>query len=169
MRNRDIGSVLSLSKDSPIPQSPYEKWRVVRGNIDLFFKEVDMIHQGRVLEEGKWCENAIIVLLTRYGAEVVPSTLYEDHRLKVDLWVRRSRREEFLPIQFTTNREAVVSEKGLDALRRGIIPSWIDPRAIEDAVAAKDGHIVVSQFWRQVDAVLAGFRDLRPIRRMVAA
>ena len=124
-----------------------------------------MLHQGAVLEEGKWCENAMITLLNYHGSEAEPSTPYEDHVLKVDLWAHRSRREEFLPIQFTTNREAVVSAKGLDALQRGVIPSWIDPREIEDAVATNDGHAVVAQFWRQVDAVLVDFRSFRPMRR----
>lgn len=128
-----------------------------------------MIHQGAVLEEGKWCENAMIHLLRRNGSEADPSSPYEDHRLKIDLWVRRSRREDFLPIQFTTNREAVVGAKGLDALRRGVIPSWLDPQRIEDAVSSNDGHAIVDQFWRQVDAVLASFRGFRPTRRKVAA
>ncbi|KKU85240.1 MAG: hypothetical protein A3I38_00035 [Candidatus Wildermuthbacteria bacterium RIFCSPLOWO2_02_FULL_47_10] len=128
-----------------------------------------MFHQGRILEEGKWCENAIVALLARHGFEAVASTPYEDHRLKVDLWVRRSRKEQLLPIQFTTNREAVVSAKGVDALRRGIIPSWISPLELEAAVDNRDGKAVVGQFWRQVDAVLA-IRGFRPVgRRMQAA
>jgi hypothetical protein len=124
-----------------------------------------MLHQEAVLSEGKWCENAVCQVLASCGIEVHASTPHEDHRLKVDFWVRLEVGGALLPIQFTTNREAVVNGKGTDALARGVIPSWVSAEAIEAAAESGNGSAVARQFRDQVDSVLANFRGLRLLRK----
>ena len=129
-----------------------------------------MIHRGAVLPEGKWCENAICKILRQCGVGVVDSTPQEDCLMKVDFWVRFDPRSQPLPIQFSTNRKLLTGEKGADALRRGVIPVWVDAKMVEQAVETGDGSAVVNQFREYVRSVIQVFQPRiiafprRPIR-----
>ncbi len=127
---------------------------------------------GAILEEGHWAEGALVSLLNSMGYEAVASTPMEDHRFKVDLWCRRNEVESWFPIQLSTYRDAIAGQKGMDAIRRGVVPNFVDGEALERAV---DGDANIRQricrdFWARVDQIVAAFapRLQRPRRPLAA-
>lgn len=108
-------------------------------------------------QEGKWCENAVCQILQSCGFDVIPSSPSDDHIRKIDFWVRAVESRDFFPIQFSIDRRAIVGEKGLQALRLGVIPVWIDSGSIGRAIEVGDGQVVADQFWGCVKAVVAAF------------
>lgn len=112
---------------------------------------------GSVLEEGHWAEGALVSLLSSNGAEAFASTRKEDHVSKVDLWCRRPG-EGWIPIQLSTDRAAIAREKGIDALHRGVVPSFVDGERLERAVNNPAiASVLVREFWFRVDQVRAAF------------
>ena len=113
---------------------------------------------GPVLTEGHWAEQATVSLLNSAGFEAVASTPAEDHRLKVDLWCRRQG-EDWIPVQLSTCRSAIAGEKGMNALRKGVAPNFVEGEALEAAFhnpALAEG--LTSEFWSRVDQIRAAFR-----------
>ena len=111
---------------------------------------------------GHEAEEWAVELLLASGAEVRPGSYREDCILKVDFWVRNCRR--WLPVQFSVDRRRLCGEKGMDCLRRGVIPSYLPAEKLEEWASGRDSRLqkeLVSQFWKQVEAVLAGFPKLR--------
>lgn len=106
---------------------------------------------------GLRAEEWIAGFLQEAGYQCYQATRFEDHKLKIDFWVKR--KGQWLPIQFTINHQAIVSEKGIDALRRGVIPSWLEDEKLEEAANGwpQLRRQLVDQFWKQVDAVLESF------------
>ncbi len=127
---------------------------------------------GRILEEGHWAEGAIVSILNSSGAQAVASTPEEDHRSKVDLWCRRQPVGSWIPIQLSTNRTAIVGPKGMDALRRGVVPNFVDGQTLEAAVDGDEAirQRVVCDFWSHVDQVVTTFhpRLQQPHRNLTA-
>ncbi len=127
---------------------------------------------GAILEEGHWAEGAIVFLLNASGAQAVASTPDEDHRAKVDLWCRRQPTGSWIPIQLSTNRSAIAGSKGIDALKRGVVPNFVDGEILE--IAVNDSAIaqrVCRDFWSHVDQVVTTFHPTlqQPHRNLAAA
>ena len=118
---------------------------------------------------GLKAEGWIIEIMKVAGYRVTRSTELDDKVHKVDFWV--SRDNYWLAIQFSIDRQKVVNGKGKDALRRGIVPSWLDGQELEQAV---NGHPelrsrLVAQFWRQADAIVAAYPQCKLRRPAVPA
>jgi len=113
---------------------------------------------------GHRAESWVIDLLVAAGYQVIPSTEADDKICKVDFWVAWN--NHWLAIQFLINRQAVVSQKGLDALHRGIVPSWLNGQELEEAVNGKPEtqKRLLTQFWKQVESIVAACPEL-PVRR----
>jgi hypothetical protein len=118
---------------------------------------------------GLKAESWIIEFLVAAGYQVIRSTELDDKVHKVDFWV--SWRNYWLAIQFSVNRQATVSWKGLDALHRGIIPSWLDGKELEQAANGRSDlrPRLVAQFWRQVEALVTARPELCARRPVVTA
>ncbi|MDI6603330.1 MAG: hypothetical protein QME57_04495 [Patescibacteria group bacterium] len=110
---------------------------------------------------GLRAEKWVVEMLVAAGYQVIPATEVEDKVHKVDFWV--AWQDSWLPIQFSVDRQAMVSWKGFDALRRGIVPSWLDGQELEQAVNGRPElqPRLVEQFWRQVEAVVAKYPECK--------
>ncbi len=90
-------------------------------------------HRGNCYKSvGLEAEDLAQEVLKLSGHKVVKATIHEDHIFKVDFWVECSYEEcplltdrDFVPIQFTIDREAAYGRKGQEALRNGTIIVWI--------------------------------------------
>ena len=106
---------------------------------------------------GHRAEEMVQEALRRQGDRVKPASHFEDHVLKLDFWVWHARRQQWLPIQFTVNLGRAVTDKGADALGRGVIISWLPAEKL-DAWAETHSldlqNWLVTKFWTQVEAVL---------------
>lgn len=114
---------------------------------------------------GHRAESWVIDLLIANGNQVVPATEVDDRVHKVDFWLRW-RQNQWLAIQFSVNKQAIVNGKGTDALKRGIVPSWLDGQELEEAVNGKPEiqKRLLTQFWKQVESIVAACPEL-PVRR----
>lgn len=101
---------------------------------------------------GLKAEEWMVELLSRNGTETRRATLKEDTVFKVDFWVRLN--GYWLPIQFSVDKEAIMSWKGKDALQRGVVPIWVDAQELEIAIANGNGIGIVKEFWARVEKVL---------------
>jgi len=92
---------------------------------DICYKEQG--HSGKCYKSpGHEAEDLIQALLEECGCFVAKGTIYEDHRLKIDFWVfgeeaKKVNGGEYVPIQFTVDRQAACGTKGLQAIRGGVI------------------------------------------------
>jgi len=113
---------------------------------------------------GLRAESWIVELLVANGYQAIHATAVDDKVHKVDFWVVWHNR--WLAIQFSIDRQKVVGRKGLDALARGVVPSWLDGQELERAVSGQleSRQRVLSQFWKQVEAIVASHPEL-PVRR----
>ncbi len=119
---------------------------------------------------GLKAEGWIIELLVAEGYRVIRATEEDDKIHKVDFWVVW-RKNRWLAIQFSINRDEMLNGKGLDALRRGICPSWLDGQELEKAT---NGHpelrpCLVAQFRGQAEAIVAAHPELVVRRPVVTA
>ncbi len=123
-----------------------------------------MIKKTNPPKFGHLAENWVIDLLVANGNNVIPATEVEDKVHKVDFWVNWKSR--WLAIQFTVNKKEIVNGKGTDALRRGIVPSWLDGQELEEAANGQPAiqKRLLTQFWKQVDDIVAACPEL-PVRR----
>ncbi len=120
---------------------------------------------------GLQAEEWLIDMLRGAGYEVKKSTWVEDREYKVDFWIKRSSDGKWLAIQFSVDLEATVSWKGKDALRRGIVPSWLNGNDLKKA-AAGDQEInkkLLAQFWHQTDNILKAHPECSLRRPAVSA
>ena len=111
---------------------------------------------------GQKAEWMILRLLVRAGYDAVHATRLEDREFKVDFWVRYD--GYWLPIQFSIDRRAITGWKGLDAIRRGVIPMWVDPQELEVAHANGNGAGIVKEFWTRVEKILNSFPHCKHFR-----
>lgn len=111
---------------------------------------------------GLQAEGWMVELLKRNGVEVRRATRVEDRVFKVDFWVRYGR--YWLPIQFSLDRRAITSWKGLDSLRRGIIPMWMDGTEVEVAYSNGNGTGIVKEFWSRLEKVLTSSFPVKRFR-----
>jgi hypothetical protein len=107
------------------------------------------------LQAERWMEE----ILDRAGYEVRHATWREDRIFKVDFWVRLD--DYWIPIQFSLDKKAIVSWKGRDAIRKGIVPMWMDGKELLVAVENGNGAGLVKEFWTRVEKILAAF----PVKR----
>lgn len=103
------------------------------------------------LQAERWIEE----ILKRNGYETVHASWTEDIISKVDFWVKCD--EYWLPIQFSLDKNAIIGWKGIDALRRGIVPMWMDGQKLEVAYSNGNGAGLVGEFWAQVEKILENF------------
>ncbi|OGY58036.1 MAG: hypothetical protein A3D47_02415 [Candidatus Colwellbacteria bacterium RIFCSPHIGHO2_02_FULL_43_15] len=100
---------------------------------DTCYKELN--HGGNCyktfgLEAEAWMQE----LLRQCDCQVAKATIHEDHKLKIDFWVYsadlrcngESANKDFLPIQFTIDKNAACGLKGRDALRQGVVILFIE-------------------------------------------
>lgn len=109
---------------------------------------------------GLRAEKMAIDLLRAAGHRVQPGNCFEDKGLKIDFWVWSPKMARWLPIQFTVDKSAAVSWKGMDALKRGVIISWLPGEDLE-VWAVRRGidlqNELTTLFWNQIDGLLQGF------------
>jgi antitoxin component YwqK of YwqJK toxin-antitoxin module len=101
---------------------------------------------------GLQAEEWMIFILRNNGFSVEKATYKEDHIFKVDFWVLYNR--EWIPVQFSVNKMAILNEKGKDSIRRGIVPMWIDGDELQIAFQHKDGTKLVQKFWSRTRKIL---------------
>lgn len=103
------------------------------GDNDTCYKELN--HEGSCYKNfGLEIEDLIQELLRQCECQVVKATIHEDHVRKIDFWVYSAEihcngeyaNEDFLPIQFTIDRNAACGLKGRDALKQGIVIIFVD-------------------------------------------
>jgi len=116
---------------------------------------------------GLKAEGWMVELLRKAGFQVLKGSLVEDRIYKIDFWV--TWKNGWLAIQFTIDKKEIISGKGLDALKKGICPSWVDAQELEEAAYGQSEYQkkVVEQFWRQVDGIVAAYPELL-VRRAAA-
>lgn len=99
---------------------------------DVCYKKAG--HLGNCYKSvGLEAEAMIREVLSLAGHKAVKASIHEDHIRKVDFWVECSNEEcplifrdkEFVPIQFTIDREAAFGRKGQEAIRNGTIIVYI--------------------------------------------
>lgn len=112
-------------------------------------------------EFGLKAEKWMVELLSRNGTETRRATLKEDTVFKVDFWVRSGSDGYWFPIQFSINKEAIITWKGIDALQRGIIPMFINVRELELAYSNGNGIEIVEEFWARLKKILDTFPNCR--------
>ena len=112
---------------------------------------------------GLKAEEWVVELLRRNGTEVVHADSAEDRVFKVDFWVEHD--GYWLPIQFSVNKKAVIGWKGLDAVRRGIVPMWIADQELEIAYSNGNGAGLVKEFWTHVEKLLTTFPNSKRFRK----
>jgi hypothetical protein len=110
---------------------------------------------------GLQAEGYIIQLLKEAGYTTIKSTQYDDCNRKIDFWVE-IKDGSWLGIQFTINKYAIINSKGIDALNRGLCPSWLDGQELYKAF---NGHPelkkkLLGQFWIQVKKFVSVRPDL---------
>jgi len=106
---------------------------------------------------GLIAEGWTVEMLESAGYKIRRATYREDHVEKVDFWVWSTECEKWIPVQFTLDRKAAVSWKGIDALRRGIVISWLDSdelRGWATSHSEKVANKLAGQFWGQLERVL---------------
>jgi hypothetical protein len=105
---------------------------------------------------GLQAEEWIIAILQEEGFIVTKASYEEDHFYKVDFWIKD--KENWIAVQFSVNREALTGWKGKDALRRGVVPMWIDGNKLKEA---KEGHFekrsLVTAFWNCLEKIRNNF------------
>jgi hypothetical protein len=110
---------------------------------------------------GLRAEGWAVELLLSAGYQVIRATEEEDKVHKVDFWIVWE--ERYLAIQFSIDKREVVGRKGLDALKRGIVPSWLNGQELERAFNGQPGirPRLVEQFRRQVEEIVTVFPDFK--------
>ena len=113
------------------------------------------------MQLGKQAEEWIISLLRATGSKVIRASKWEDKIHKVDFWV--SKESFWLAIQFTVNKKAIISDKGVDALHRHIVPSWIDCELLDRAVHREPElqPTLADKFWQQVESILKDYPECK--------
>ena len=94
----------------------------------------------------------MISILENNGFSVAKASYKEDHVFKVDFWVLYNKK--WIPIQFSVNKKAILNEKGKDAIKRGVVPMWIDGDKLQAAFEKKDGIGLVKKFWDRTKMIL---------------
>lgn len=120
-------------------------------------------HSTYAREHGHDAEDWMVTILSEAGMAVRPGSHDEDTVLKVDFWVQHPRTGRWLPVQFTTSRRSVCTEKCMDALTRGVLISKLSYGTLEAwAMGRKElGKKILSQFWSQLDQILLVFPSIR--------
>jgi len=108
---------------------------------------------------GLRAEEWFIAILKEEGYVVMKSTYSEDHFDKVDLWIWYN--GSYIAVQVSVDKEAIMSWKGKDALRRGIVPMWIDGDKLKAAFEGKKADGLTKTFWNRLEKIVDNF----PIRR----
>jgi len=108
---------------------------------------------------GLRAEGWTIELLRRYGIDARKATYKEDIAFKVDLWIPIN--GYWIPIQLSVDKEAIMSWKGKEALKLGIVPMWIDGQELEIAIISGNGVRIVKEFLIRVEKILATFPTLK--------
>lgn len=108
---------------------------------------------------GLKAQELIVEILRRNGTEVEKATRVEDRILKIDFWVRLNK--YWIPVQFSIDKDAIVSWKGVEALRCGIVPMWINGQELEVAYSNGNGIGIVNEFWTRVEGVLQNFPQVK--------
>ena len=106
---------------------------------------------------GLQAEEWIISILKKEGFVVVKATHREDHFYKIDFWVKHN--GSYLAIQFSVDKEAIMSWEGTESLQRGIIPMWIDGDKLKEIIEGeeKEEEGLVKRFWDRVGKVVDNF------------
>ena len=108
---------------------------------------------------GLIAEGWTIEMLRSAGVRVRRATGREDHAEKIDFWVWSKRFQKWLPIQFTVDKEAAMSWKGSDSLKRGVVVSWLSDRKLSDWANSHSADLqkdLAGQFWNQVEGLVQG-------------
>jgi len=105
---------------------------------------------------GLRAEEWIISILKKEGFTVVKATHREDHFYKIDFWLEHN--GNWVAIQFSVDKEAIMSWKGKDAIRRGIIPMWVDGDELKRIAEGKNKEEgLVKRFWDRLEKVADNF------------
>ncbi len=118
---------------------------------------------------GLQAEEWAVELLTSNGHQVIRATDVDDKIYKVDFWVAWN--GCWLAIQFSVDRRELVGQKGIDALHRGIVPSWLDGQELEVATNGSPNlrPKLLRQFWAQVEQIVAAYPQCKLRRPAVSA
>jgi hypothetical protein len=100
------------------------------------------------LKAEKW----IISILKSNGFSVIKSSDIEDLIFKVDFWIQHD--NYWIPVQFSVDKEAIISWKGTNSLRLGIVPMWIDGNKLRRAFEDEDGIELIKEFWNRVEQII---------------
>lgn len=112
-------------------------------------------HDGKCYKSlGHEAEDLVQEILEECGCLVAKGTIYEDHVLKIDFWAfgeeakRINGGREYLPFQFTIDRNAACGTKGKDAIRNGIIIVCIEAQELIEWRNAYDASLKDIARWR---------------------
>jgi hypothetical protein len=109
---------------------------------------------------GLQAEGWIIQFLSEAGYQVKKSTVLDDKERKIDFWVQY--KAYWVAVQFTVDHDAIINGKGIDALKRGICPSWLNGQEMEKAIGnhPEVRQRLLTQFWNQVSRAVAARPEL---------
>lgn len=108
---------------------------------------------------GLKAERWMVELLKRNGHQVIPATRVEDKAFHVDFWILWNRC--WIAIQFSVDKDAILTWKGRDALRHGIVPIWIDGQELEIAYSNGNGIGLVKEFWTRIEKLLIAYPTVK--------
>ncbi|OIO49724.1 MAG: hypothetical protein AUJ39_00540 [Parcubacteria group bacterium CG1_02_42_13] len=128
-------------------------------------------HDGKCYKSlGHEAEDLIQMLLADCGCFVAKGTIHEDHKLKIDFWVfaqeakKINGGDEYLPIQFTIDKNAACGTKGRDAIRNGIIIICIEVKELLEWKHSEDSSLrdvvrwrIYREFWDMAEKIVKAF------------
>lgn len=128
-------------------------------------------HSGKCYKSlGHEAEDLIQALLEECGCLVVKGTIHEDHKLKIDFWVFGEEAKkvngggEYVPIQFTIDRQAACGTKGFQAIKGGVIIVCIDVKDLIQWKNSQDTSLrdvirwrIYCDFWESASKVVKAF------------
>lgn len=108
-------------------------------------------------EYGIRAENWTFLILERNGCIIVKSSREEDCHYKVDFWIKYN--NTWFAIQFSIDWKEMISNKGKDALFRGVVPIWLNYNNLEKAINGnkKEECNLVKKFWESLKGIVNNY------------
>lgn len=136
---------------------------------DICYREQG--HDGKCYKSlGHEAEDLIQMLLRECGCWVVKATIHEDCVEKKDFWgfgeeaKKINGGNEYLPFQFTIDRDAACGTKGKDAIKNGIIIVYMEAEELLEWRDSRDASLkdvirwrVYRKFWDRASAIAKAF------------
>jgi hypothetical protein len=114
---------------------------------------------------GHQAEEWVIDLLQKSGVKVIASGESNDVISKIDFWAQDPESNRWLPFQFTVDKMAAFGAKGLDALKRGVLISWLPDCELEEWAMSRNvrhGEELTEKFWSQAHRLMSSFSGFQP-------